>query len=249
MGRLPYGTGCAAFGAPPPLLDEAPALLPIPLILFDCDGVLVDSEVISCRVELAYLAALGHPITPDEFRRRAVGRSERDNQAMLEAIWGRALPADFNERNRAATLAAFETELQPVAGIGRLLERLGPIARCVASSSAPARIARSLELTGLARFFGGNLFSAAAVARGKPAPDLFLHAARRMGAEPAACLVVEDSAAGIAAAKAAGMTALGFTAGSHCAADHGANLRDAGADAVAADADALAALLADRSAA
>jgi HAD superfamily hydrolase (TIGR01509 family) len=213
------------------------------LILFDCDGVLVDSEAIACRVELAYLAELGHPIGAEEFHRRAVGRSEKDGKAMLEALWGRPLPADFIERNRALALAAFEVELQPVPGIRRVLEGLGTQHRCVASSSAPPRIARSLALAGLADFFGDHIFSAAEVPRGKPAPDLFLHAASRMAVDPAACLVVEDSVPGIAAAKAAGMAAIGFTAGSHCGADHGTALLAAGADATVVDAATLAALL------
>jgi len=215
------------------------------LVIFDCDGVLVDSEPLACRIELAALAALGHPIGAEEFRRNAVGRSRKDVNAMLEAFWDRALPADYTDRIRAATFTAFEAELQPVPGIRAVLESLGPQPRCVASSSHPTRIARALAVTGLAGFFGDHVFSAVEVPRGKPAPDLFLHAARQMNAAPENCLVIEDSVPGIRAAKAAGATAIGFAAGGHCEPGHDRQLREAGADAVAADATALRELIAD----
>ena len=144
------------------------------LVIFDCDGVLVDSEPLACRIELEMLAAIGHPIGAEEFRRRAVGRSRKDVNAMLEAHWARALPADYTDRIRAATFAAFGVELQPVPGIREVLDGLGAQPRCVASSGYPARIARALEVTGLAGFFGDHVFSAVEVERGKPAPDLFL---------------------------------------------------------------------------
>jgi HAD superfamily hydrolase (TIGR01509 family) len=214
------------------------------LVIFDCDGVLVDSEPLACRLELTLLAELGHPIGADEFRRRAVGRSRKDVNAMLEMVWGQALPADYTDRIRTATFDAFGVELQPVPGIRAVLDGLGAQPRCVASSGHPTRIARALAVTGLAGFFGDHIFSAVEVAHGKPAPDLFLHAAARMAAEPAACLVVEDSVPGIQAAKAAGMTAIGFTAGGHCDEGHAAQLQAAGADAVAADATALERILA-----
>jgi HAD superfamily hydrolase (TIGR01509 family) len=215
------------------------------LVIFDCDGVLVDSETIACRIELQALAELGHPICLEEFRRRAVGLSRKDVNAMLNSGWGGTLPPDWGERMRAATLAAFATELRPVPGIRAVLAGLGEQRRCVASSSHPTRIALALEVTGLAGQFGRNVFSAVEVARGKPAPDLFLHAAQRMETAAADCLVIEDSVPGITGAKAAGMVAIGFTAGGHCAAGHDAMLHAAGADAVAADGAELAALLAD----
>jgi len=213
------------------------------LVIFDCDGVLVDSEIIACRIEMAALAALGHPIGAADFRRNAVGRSRKDVNAMLDSLWDGTLPPDYTEQIRAATFAAFEAELQPVPGIRAVLAGLDGQRRCVASSSHPTRIARALAATGLAEFFGSHVFSAIEVARGKPAPDLFLHAAARMATAPQDCLVVEDSVPGIEAAKAAGMIAVGFTAGGHCAAGHDAVLRAAGAGAVAADGPALAALL------
>ena len=215
------------------------------LVIFDCDGVLVDSEPLACRIELAALAALGHPIGAEEFRRRAVGRSRKDVNAMLETHWARALPTDYTDRIRAATFAAFGVELQPVPGIRGVLDGLGGQPRCVASSGYPTRIARALAVTGLAGFFGDHVFSAVEVPRGKPAPDLFLHAAARMNAAPDCCLVIEDSVPGIQGAKAAGMTAIGFTAGGHCEPGHDRQLREAGADVVATDAAALRVLIAD----
>ncbi len=215
------------------------------LVIFDCDGVLVDSEPLACRIELDALAELGHPIGAEEFRRRAVGRGRKDVNALLEAFWDRALPADYTDRIRAATFAAFDAELQPVPGIRAVLDSFGAQPRCVASSSHPTRIARALAVTGLAGFFGAHVFSAVEVARGKPAPDLFLHAAARMNAAPEHCLVIEDSVPGIQGAKAAGMTALGFTAGGHCEPDHDAQLREAGADAIASDSVTLARILAN----
>jgi HAD superfamily hydrolase (TIGR01509 family) len=214
------------------------------LVIFDCDGVLVDSEPLACRIELAALAALGHPIGADEFRRRAIGRSRKDVNAMLEAFWDRALPADYTDRIRAATFTAFEAELQPVPGIRAVLDGLGSQPRCVASSSHPTRIARALAVTGLAGFFGDHVFSAVEVERGKPAPDLFLHAAARMGVAPESCLVIEDSVPGIQAANAAGATAIGFTAGGHCAPGHDQQLKEAGANSVAADAGSLGLIIA-----
>ena len=216
---------------------------PTTLIIFDCDGVLVDSEVLACQVEIAVLHGLGHPISLGEFARRAIGRSRKDNQAMLEALWDRPLPADYTERVQSRLFETFRTDLRPVAGMPDLVGRVA-VDRCVASSSPPDRLTLALSLGGYAPLFGPAVFSAVEVARGKPAPDLFLHAATRRAAAPEQCLVVEDSVPGIQAAKAAGMVAIGFCGGGHCAPDHEAALRAAGADAVAADTASLAALLA-----
>ncbi|GGF15997.1 haloacid dehalogenase [Aliidongia dinghuensis] len=219
------------------------AAAPSTLIIFDCDGVLVDSEVLACQVEIEVLHGLGHPISLAEFARRAVGRSRKDNWAMLEAHWGRPLPGDYTEQVQARLFERFRAELTPVAGMPELVRRITG-SRCVASSSPPDRLALTLALCGYAPLFEGAAFSAAEVRAGKPAPDLFLHAAARRGAEPRHCVVVEDSVPGILAAKAAGMRAIGFCGGGHCAPDHAASLRAAGADEIAADAAALARLLA-----
>jgi len=218
------------------------ATTPTTLIIFDCDGVLVDSESLACRVELAVLHGLGHPISDAEFRRRAIGRSRKDNQAMLEALWGRPLPGDYTEQVQSRLFQTFRTELLPVAGMTELVRRV-TIDRCVASSSPPDRLTLALALGGYTALFGPGVFSAVEVARGKPAPDLFLHAAARRAAAPERCLVVEDSVPGIEAAKAAGMIAVGFCGGGHCPSDHAAALKAAGADEVASDAAALAGLL------
>jgi HAD superfamily hydrolase (TIGR01509 family) len=204
------------------------------LVLFDCDGVLVDSETIACRIDAELLTAAGFPHTFEDIRRDFVGTSCASMCARIEARFGRKLPADMPERLLAAALAAFERELVPIHGVADAIRGLAG-ARCVASSSDPSRIRRSLELTGLLELFDPHLFSATMVARGKPAPDLFLHAAREMRADPLRCLVVEDSVPGVAAARAAGMRVLGFHGGDHCGPGHAERLREAGANATFGD--------------
>ncbi|HEX2216467.1 MAG TPA: HAD family hydrolase [Xanthobacteraceae bacterium] len=212
------------------------------LIIFDCDGVLIDSETIACRADAACLAEIGIGTSANEIMERYVGLSVPAMLADLEARHGR-LPADFADTLRRRTVAAFETELRAMVGVEELLGAMAA-SICIASSSAPERLRHSLELVGLWGYFQPHVFSAMQVARGKPAPDLFLFAAHAMGADPAACLVIEDSIAGIQAAVAAGMTAIGFTGGSHCRADHAERLRAAGAVATAATMPALKALIA-----
>ncbi|WP_457090649.1 HAD family hydrolase [Microvirga sp. P5_D2] len=197
------------------------------LLIFDCDGVLVDSEPLACQVDADVLNDLGLPYTADEIARQFVGKSMKDMIARIEVDHGRALPSDFAERVNRALFARFETDLQPIAGVRDAILSLS-YPRCVASSSVPERIALSLRVTGLADIFD-NIFSATQVARGKPAPDLFLHAAQQMGARPEDCLVIEDSPAGVQAAIAAGMRVIGFTGGGHCGPDHVDRLRQAGA--------------------
>ncbi|MEZ0167672.1 HAD family hydrolase [Microvirga sp. TS319] len=197
------------------------------LLIFDCDGVLVDSEPLACQVDAEVLTALGLPYTADEITRQFVGKSMRDMIGRIEADHGCTLPDDFAERVNSALFARFETDLKPIAGVGEAIRSL-PHPRCVASSSVPERIALSLRVTGLADLFG-NVFSATQVARGKPAPDLFLFAAQKMGALPEECLVIEDSPAGVQAAIAAGMRVIGFTGGGHCSPGHAEQLRQTGA--------------------
>lgn len=201
------------------------------LVVFDCDGVLVDSETIACRIDAEIFTDLGFPLSFEDIRRDFVGVSATTMCRAIEERFGRALPADMPQRLLQAALDSFEAELQPIAGIADALRRLaGP--RCVASSSSPPRIRRSLELTGLIDFFAPHLFSATMVTNGKPAPDLFLHAAREMGVSPARCVVIEDSIPGVTAARAAGMTVYGFVGGGHCVDGHGERLSALGADAV-----------------
>jgi HAD superfamily hydrolase (TIGR01509 family) len=217
------------------------------LIIFDLDGVLVDSEPIGSRVTAAALTEAGIGISAAEVCERFLGVSTGSMLRALEAERGCRLPASFQENLRARILKAFEHELEAIPGIAALLDALA-VGRCVASSSHPERIRRSLELVGLLERFAPHLFSATMVSAGKPAPDLFLLAAARMAAEPSRCLVVEDSEVGIRAAKAAGMTAYGFTGASHVRpqAQHAPRLQAAGADAIFTEMPALVGLI-DRS--
>ena len=187
---------------------------PIKLIIFDCDGVLVDSEPIAMRVLLAAIETAGVSI-PSEFGfRNYLGRSFSSVALSLDDLHGLRLDDAAIEAMRLDLYAAYRQELKPMAGLLEALPALG-VPFCVASSSQLERITLSLETTGLMDRFRPPLFSATMVSRGKPAPDLFLHAARAMGADPAECLVVEDSPAGIIAAKKAGMRVLAFTGGGH----------------------------------
>ncbi len=184
------------------------------LVIFDCDGVLVDSEPLANRVFAAQLARAGLEMSVAEVMRRFVGRTMAGCMALATEILGRPLPADFGERWDADLFAALCAELRPVEGMAALLAELD-IPFCVATNSSPERLAIALETTGLAAFFEGRAFSASAVPRPKPAPDLFLHAARTMGAAPSRCVVVEDTPTGVRAARAAGMSAFGFAGAPH----------------------------------
>lgn len=197
------------------------------LLIFDCDGVLVDSEVLSCRIDAEVLTGYGIPYTAADIMRQFVGVSMKDMIARIEAERGFSLPQDFGETVNRTLFARFETDLEPIEGVREAILSL-PYRRCVASSSVPERIGLSLRVTGLEQLFD-HVFSATEVPRGKPAPDLFLHAAQRMETLPSACLAIEDSPAGVQAALAAGMRVIGFTGGSHCGPDHGDKLRQAGA--------------------
>jgi HAD superfamily hydrolase (TIGR01509 family) len=186
----------------------------IRLVIFDCDGVLVDSEPLAMRVLLEGLGESGYAIGEEEAYERFLGRSLANMQAVLRAEFGSELPSDRLDRMRQRLFAVYRQELTPIDGVAAMLDRLA-IPRCVASSSQMERLRLSLEVTGMLSRFEPHLFSATMVAHGKPAPDLFLHAAERMAIAPAACLVIEDSAAGIEAAQRAGMRVFGFVGGSH----------------------------------
>lgn len=185
------------------------------LVIFDNDGVLVDSEPISNRVLAAYLTELGHPTTYEESIRDYMGSAmHRIHELILERT-GRRLPADFDDVFHTRVFAAFERELKPVAGVADVLERLSAdgVPYCVASSGSHERIRVGHRTTGLDRWFEDErIFSSQDVGKGKPAPDLFLYAAERMGVAPERCVVVEDSPLGVQAAVAAGMDVYGFTA-------------------------------------
>lgn len=202
--------------------------MPIDLIIFDCDGVLVDSEVISCRAHADVLTRQGYPITSEQVFERFLGRSMRQATREVEAELGRSLPDDFHSQVYAEIFQAFATSLEATPHIGEALSQIA-VPTCVASSGPPEKISASLNRVGLYDRFAPNIFSAVQVPNGKPAPDLFLFAATKMQTEPARCLVIEDSVAGIAGARAAGMTVLGFHGGSHCGPGHADTLLRAGA--------------------
>ena len=201
------------------------------LVIFDCDGVLVDSEVLSCRCLSEVLARYGVELGVEQALDLFLGRSVT---AVLEhyAAQGRSIPAQFPAELRAEVRKAFVSALSPIDGVNTVLEGL-QIPHCVASSSDVDRVSFSLSLTGLAPHFDTRLYTSQMVERGKPAPDLFLYAAERMRTDPRRTLVIEDSISGVAAAKAAGMTAWGFVGGSHYQSRDGkAILLGAGADRV-----------------
>jgi len=179
------------------------------LVIFDCDGVLVDSEPISNRVLAAALSEAGLPTTQESSMRDYMGRSWSACVEIFEARLGRALPGAFEASFMSQLETALRAELQAVPGIHDALARIATPS-CIASSGRPEKMRITLGMTGLWERFEGRIFSAADVARAKPFPDLFLHAAERMGATPARCIVVEDSPRGVEAGVAAGMRVLGY---------------------------------------
>jgi HAD superfamily hydrolase (TIGR01509 family) len=185
---------------------------PFELVIFDCDGVLVDSERIAVRIDVQVLAELGWSITEEEVIERFVGKTDAAMTREIEDHLGRKLPGEWDEGYSHLYREAFDAELQPVDGVIEALDQIS-VQTCVASSGRMAKIERNLELTGLLDRFEGRIFSAADVEHGKPAPDLFLHAAGQLGVEPAACAVVEDSPFGVQAAHAAGMKAFAYAGG------------------------------------
>ncbi|KGD91937.1 HAD family hydrolase [Rhizobium sp. YS-1r] len=185
-----------------------------PLVIFDCDGVLVDSETVSIRVLLDGLRSKGLEMDEAEAYRHFLGRSLGTVTRTIREEFGIDADEVFLEDMRHELYARFRAELKPMRGIAETLDALS-FRRCVASSSQPERIRLSLSITGLIGRLEPNIFSAAMVARGKPAPDLFLHAASQMGADPQNCIVIEDSPAGIEAGHRAGMAVFAFVGGSH----------------------------------
>ena len=204
------------------------------MVIFDCNGVLVDSEPLATAIVSEEFMRAGFPLTPDIVARYFTGRRTSDMFAEVEIAAGRKLPAGFAATVAGATLRRFRAELRATHHMAQALSWLrGP--KCVASSSSIDRIRVSLESTDLIRFFEPHLFSASEVRKGKPAPDLFLHAAAKMLVRPGECIVVEDSVVGVAAAVAAGMTVIGFAGGSHAGSQLDNHLRAAGARTVIAD--------------
>jgi HAD superfamily hydrolase (TIGR01509 family) len=207
------------------------------MVIFDCNGVLVDSEKLATAVVSQEFIKAGFQLPPEVVARFFTGRRAADMFAEVEVAAGRRLPPNFAQTVTSATLERFRRELRATPYVAQALSWIrGP--KCVASSSGKDRIRLSLQTTDLIRFFDPFLFSASEVSNGKPSPDLFLLAAGKMQA-PRECIVVEDSPVGVAAAVAAGMTAVGFVGGSHAADDLAPQLRAAGAKIIINDMRAL----------
>ena len=208
------------------------------MVIFDCNGVLVDSEPLATAIVSQEFMRAGFPLAPDVIARYFTGRRPADMFAEVENAARRKLPPNFADTVASVILRRFRRELRATHHAEHALSWLrGP--RCVASSSSHERIRASLESTGLIRFFEPNLFSASDVRNGKPAPDLFLHVARELQVNPSDCIVVEDSAVGVAAGVAAGMMVIGFVGGSHAGSQLDTHLRSAGARSVISDLRAL----------
>ncbi|MCC7272801.1 MAG: HAD family phosphatase [Alphaproteobacteria bacterium] len=201
------------------------------LVIFDCDGVLIDSEVIYSAVDAAMLTTLGHPTAPAELSRRFTGVPHRDVWRILAAELGFAPPDDLFPQIEAECRRRFAEELAAIPGAADTVRTAAALghATCVASSTGLSGLRANLASAGLLDLFGDAVFSASQVRRGKPAPDVFLYAASQMGADPADCLVIEDSVAGATGARRAGMAVVGFTGGSHADAELADRLRAAGA--------------------
>jgi len=204
------------------------------LMIFDCDGVLVDSEPLAAKAYERVYDKHGMPGVHGGIIAQCVGMKQSDIIARIKDLTGHQFPASADADIWAETKILFSQELKPTPGITAFLDRLEGD-RCVASSSSVERINHSLAVTGLAQFFGDAIYSSSMVKNGKPAPDIFLYAAEKMGANPADCIVIEDSPFGIQGAVAAGMIAIGYTGGGHTYPEHAARLKAAGADYVCAD--------------
>lgn len=211
-------------------------------VIFDCDGVLVDSEPLANAIEVALAREAGVTISPEEMARRFIGRTTREQWSELATEHKLKLPDDLEGWVFSRAEGVLRAQLKSIAGVEALLAGLAAPAS-VASNSTAALVALKLDVTGLTPYFGGRVHSCEAVASPKPAPDLYLHAARMAGVAPGACLVVEDSISGLTAAVRAGAPAIGFTGGSHQGPDAAQRLRAAGAQHVAHDMPSLARIL------
>ena len=199
------------------------------LIIFDCDGVLIDSETVTCQVIARELTAQGLAITADEIHRRFTGIPTIDMFAELEARFDRKLPDDFSSYAESCVVAEYRKSLNAIDGVAETIARL-PGRKCVASSSKPAKLCIGLIETRLFELFYPDIYSTSLVPRGKPAPDIFQYVAKRMGIAPEHCIVIEDSVAGVQGARAAEMRVIGFAGGSHCWDGYEDELRAAGVD-------------------
>ncbi len=213
------------------------------LVIFDCDGVLIDSEIVAARLEAEAISELGLPMTAETICARFAGTTTKEVWQTLERELGRPLPDGFFEAHLAHVREVFSRELEAIPGARRAVERLA-LPCCVASSTRMPALIDNMATCGIADLFDGHVFSASQVKRAKPAPDVFLFAASQMGADPADCLVIEDSVAGVTAARRAGMAVVGFVGGSHITSGHADRLRAAGAAEIFAHMDGLEAIVA-----
>jgi HAD superfamily hydrolase (TIGR01509 family) len=210
-------------------------LVSMKLVIFDCDGVLVNSEEIYLAAELEFLASIGAVFERSAYMQAFMGLDPNMWRAKLrstiEQMSGNPVPSDFFARMDEHTMARMERHLTALPGAGHTISGI-TTPRCVASSTPSARLRWKLQHTALISLFDPHIFSSDMVRNGKPAPDLFLYAAAAMNVRPEECVVVEDSANGVLAGKAAGMRVIDFTAGNHCVGDHGDSLLQSGADTI-----------------
>lgn len=198
------------------------------LIIFDCDGVLIDSEILAARLEAEAITGLGLPMSAETICARFAGTTTKEVWQTLERELGRPLPPGFFESHLAHVREVFARDLQPIVGARAAVSSL-KLPFCVASSTRLPALIDNLATCGLVDLFDGRIHSASQVKRAKPAPDVFMFAASQMGADPADCLVIEDSVAGVTAARRAGMRVVGFVGGSHVTPGHAERLTAAGA--------------------
>ncbi|MEQ1615480.1 MAG: HAD family phosphatase [Hyphomicrobiaceae bacterium] len=203
------------------------------LLIFDFDGVVADSETIANQALADYLSSIGHPTSLDDAMRLFMGKRHADTLAAIVRYIGRPIPDNFETDYRAKIRVTMRREVQPISGVAAFLDRHHHVSKCVASSSSREWLDHCVDRFGFRPAFGNNLFSATLVANGKPAPDIYLLAAREMNATPPTTIVIEDSPTGVLGAVAAGMTVIGFLGGSHIRAGHADKLRTAGAHAIA----------------
>jgi HAD superfamily hydrolase (TIGR01509 family) len=204
-------------------------------IIFDFDGVIADSEVLSNTVLAEIVSELGVPTTLEDSYRDYMGKRFHDVIAAIEKTVGRPLPPSFGEEYQGRTLQRFRQELAPIAGAREFIDKFIDVPRCIASSSSPDRLAVCLDVLDMTGLFEGRVFSASKVARGKPHPDIFLHAAAQIGVPSSDCIIIEDSASGVIAGQAAGSIVIGLLAAGHIRDGHAATLKEAGAHHIAAD--------------
>lgn len=204
--------------------------MPFDLIIWDCDGCLVDSELLACGVAVEIWAELGYSVTAQQYVERHAGKSQVANIREIEEETGRSFVDRFpyGEKKRRRE-KAFEEKLQTAPHLTEALDKID-IPMCVASGSAPERLYHCLKVVHLFERFEGRIFSAVQVPNGKPAPDLFLFAAKQMRVAPEKCLVIEDAVSGVLAGKAAGMTVFGYMGGCHVTESWRARVKEAGAD-------------------